>query len=256
MRLSENIAIVTGSDSGIGAAIAVRFAKEGADVVVTWHTDQEGAKKTLDAVRNEGCRGFMHQVDVADEASVEALFAAVDDQLGTPSLLVCNSGTDDETSSADLTTADFDHVIKTDLYGPFLCARAFIQRRRAVGGRGKIINVSSVHDRIPSPKHLPYGTAKGGVLTMTRTLALELAPMKINVNAIAPGQIRTPMTQQRIDDPQTHTREMANVPWHRPGEPEEIARLAAYLASEEADYVTGQSIAIDGGLTMNWGQGA
>lgn len=147
-------------------------------------------------------------------------------------------------------------MIRTNLRGPFLCCRAFIRRRRAVGGRGRIINVTSVHEAIPSPGAAAYGAAKGGLLTLTRSLCLELAPDRINVNAIAPGMIVTPMTAERANDPETRAREIPNIPWRRPGEPWEVARLAVYLASDEADYVTGQSFTIDGGLTMNWGQGA
>jgi glucose 1-dehydrogenase len=127
---------------------------------------------------------------------------------------------------------------------------------KAHGGRGKIINITSVHEAIPSPGNAAYGAAKGGLLTFTRSLALELAPLRINVNAIAPGLIRTPMTAKRTEDPEKMREELPNIPWNRPGEPWEVARLALYLASEDSDYVTGQSFTIDGGLVMNWGQGA
>ena len=127
---------------------------------------------------------------------------------------------------------------------------------KAHGGRGKIINITSVHEAIPSPGNAAYGAAKGGLLTFTRSLALELAPLRINVNAIAPGLIRTPMTAKRTEDPEKMREELPNIPWNRPGEPWEVARLALYLASEDSDYVTGQSFTIDGGLEMNWGQGA
>lgn len=255
-KLSGKIAIVTGSDSGIGKAIAVEFAREGASVVVTWHSDEEGAKETFALAEAAGGRGIVQRLDIADEASVEALFRATDEALGTVDILVNNAGIGSGDATADLPTETFDKVLRTDLYGPFFCARAFIQRRRAAGGRGKIVNVTSVHDSIPSPKGIPYSAAKGGLLTVTRSLALELAPMKINVNAIAPGQIRTPMTGGRIADPKAHAEEMKNIPWGRPGEPEEVAILALYLASDDSDYVTGQSFVIDGGLEMNWGQGA
>jgi glucose 1-dehydrogenase len=157
---------------------------------------------------------------------------------------------------AETRTDDFDTVIRTDLHGPFFCCREFIRRRRQHGGGGKIINITSVHEAIPSPGNAAYGAAKAGLLSFTRSLALELAPLRINVNAIAPGLIRTPMTAARTDDPESRRREMRHIPWGRPGEPREVARLALYLASDDADYVTGQSFVIDGGLEMNWGQGA
>lgn len=255
-KLSGKIAIVTGSESGIGKAIAIAFAREGAAVAVTWYKEGEGAKDTQAQIEASGGRGISQQLDVADENSVEALFRAVDAQLGTVDILVNNAGMGEGGATADLPTEVFDRVLKTDLYGPFFCSRAFIQRRRAAGGKGKLINITSVHDSIPSPNSIPYSAAKGGLLTVTRSLALELAPLKINVNAIAPGQIRTPMTEDRIKDPVKHAEEMKNIPWGRPGEPEEVALLAVYLASEESDYVTGQGFVIDGGLEMNWGQGA
>lgn len=255
-KLSGKIAIITGSDSGIGHAMALAFSREGADVAVTWHTDSAGAQGTLDAVRLAGRRGLARQLDVTDEASVAALFAAVDEELGPPDILVNNAGIGSAGQAiADLGTADFDRVLRTDLYGPFFCAREFVRRRKAQGGRGKIINVTSVHDTIPSPHNLAYGAAKGGLLSMTRSLALEVAPLKINVNAIAPGLIRTPMTRERVDDPQKRAEQLPNIPWQRPGQPEEVALLALYLASSDADYVTGQDFVIDGGLEMNWGQG-
>lgn len=255
-KLEGRIAIVTGSDSGIGKAIAIALAREGAAVAATWHSDEDGARDTLAQIEAAGGRGIVRQLDIADEASVEELFRATDAELGTVDILVNNAGMGEEGETADLPTEVFDKVVRTDLYGPFFCARAFIQRRRSKGGRGKIINITSVHDTIPSPGSIPYSAAKGGLLTVTRSLALELAPLRINVNAIAPGQIRTPMTEDRIKDPNVHAEEMKNIPWGRPGEPEEVAILALYLASDDSDYVTGQNFVIDGGLEMNWGQGA
>ena len=255
-KLAGKIAVITGADSGMGKAMAAVFARKGAHVAITYHSDQQGAQDTLEQIRNAGGRGLVRQVDVRDEHSVSALFKAVDEELGTPDILVNNAGTGKSKPITELTTEEFDLVIKTDLYGPFFCAREFIWRRQQAGGQGKIINITSVHDSIPSPNNVPYGDAKGGLLTMTRSLALELAPLKINVNAIAPGLIRTPMTEARVDDPQKREEELPNIPWKRPGYPEEIAELALYLVSPESDYVTGQNFTIDGGLEMNWGQGA
>ncbi|MBF8643744.1 SDR family NAD(P)-dependent oxidoreductase [Pseudomonas luteola] len=255
-KLTGKIVIITGSDSGMGQAMATVFAREGADIAVTYRSDGKGAQKTLEQVKQAGRRGLVQQLDVTDENSVAALFKAVDEQLGTPDILVNNAGTGKSKPVTELTTAEFDQVIKTDLYGPFFCVREFVRRRQPVGGQGKIVNITSVHDSIPSPNNVPYGAAKGGLLTMTRSLALELAPLKINVNAIAPGLIRTPMTMQRVDDPQKSAEEIPNIPWKRAGYPEEIAELALYLVGPESNYVTGQNFAIDGGLEMNWGQGA
>lgn len=256
-KLQDKIAVITGSDSGMGQAMAEEFAKEGAHVAVIFHTDEAGAQETRRRVEATGQRSFVRQVDVRDEASVAALFEAVERELGTPDILVNNAGVGSSGSTvAETKTEEFDKVIRTDLYGPFFCCREFIRRRKAVGPGGKILNITSVHEAIPSPMNAAYGAAKGGLLTFTRSLALELAPERINVNAIAPGLIRTPMTIKRTDDPEKRREEMPNIPWNRPGEPWEIAKLALYLVSEDADYVTGQSFTIDGGLEMNWGQGA
>jgi len=256
MRLNDRIAIVTGSDSGMGKAIAEEFAREGADIVVTYHSDAEGAEETRKRVEAAGRRALVQQLDVKDESNVVSLFEAVQRELGLPDILVNNAGIGGGGASvAEMTTEDFDRVVKTDLYGPFFCCREFIKIRKEKRG-GKIINITSVHEAIPSPRSAAYGAAKGGLLTFTRSLALELAPLQINVNAIAPGLIRTPMTAQRTEDPEKMREELPNIPWHRPGEPWEIAKLALYLASDDSDYVTGQSFTIDGGLEMNWGQGA
>jgi glucose 1-dehydrogenase len=255
-KLAHKVAFITGSDSGIGHAIAVEFAREGASVAITFHSDRDGAEKTRRDVEAAGERATIQRLDVRDQADVARVFEVVDRQLGTPDILVNSAGIGGGSAVTGTKTEDFDAIIKADLYGPFFCCREFIRRRQAVGGRGRVINITSVHEAIPSPGHAAYGAAKGGLLTFTRSLALEVAPSHINVNAIAPGLIRTPMTKERVDDPKTRREEMPHIPWHRPGEPSEVARLALCLASDDADYVTGQSFVIDGGLEINWGQGA
>jgi glucose 1-dehydrogenase len=257
LKLENKIALITGSDSGMGQAMAEEFAKAGANVAVTFHTDETGAEESRRRVQAAGRRAIVRQTDVRDEESVARLFQTVSSELGAPDILVNDAGVGSSGASvAEMTTAEFDLVIKTDLYGPFFCCREFIPRRRAQGGGGKIINVTSVHEAIPSPGNAAYGAAKGGLLTFTRSLALELAPLRINVNAIAPDLISTPMTAKRTEDPEKMKEELPNIPWNRPGEPWEVAPLGLYLASTDSDYVTGQSFTIDGGLEMNWGQGA
>lgn len=256
-RLDGKRALVTGGDSGIGRAIAETFAAAGADVVVTFHSDRSGADEVGRAIEAAGRQSVIEQCDVGSETDVAQLFAEIERRLGGLDILVNNAGTSGKgTPVAETLTEDFDRVLRTNLYGPFFCCRAFVAARSRAGlTGGKIINVTSVHEVIPSPNSAAYGASKGGLLTFTRSLALEVAPQKMNVNAIAPGQIRTPMTA-RTQDPEVFEREMKQIPWHRPGEPWEVAKLALYLASDDADYVTGQSFTIDGGLEMNWGQGA
>jgi len=256
-RLDSRVAIVTGSDSGMGRAIAEALAVEGADVAVTFHRDGPGALETADQVRAAGRRSLVQRLDVRDEAGVAALFDTVDQTLGAPDILVNSAGTGSSGRPiAETDSGEFESVIRTYLFGPFFCCREFVRRRQEEGGFGKIINITSVHEAIPSPGNAAYGAAKSGLLTLTRSLALELADLRINVNAVAPGLIRTPMTSLRTDDPQEMAEELPHIPWRRAGEPWEVARLVVYLASEEADYVTGQSFTIDGGLEMNLGQGA
>jgi glucose 1-dehydrogenase len=257
MRLQNRTAVITGSDSGMGQATAVDFAREGAQVVINYLEDEAGAQETLRGVSEAGQRGIVVQADVRDPAAVEKLFRRASDELGTPDILVNNAGVGSGGKPlAEVSLEEWDRVIRTDLYGPFFCCRQFIRMRKAAGGRGRIINVTSVHEEIPSPGNAAYGAAKGGLRNLTRSLALELAPDRINVNNIAPGLIHTPMTAARVEDPAKMREELPRIPWKRPGEPWEIARLAVYLASDEADYVTGQTFTIDGGLEMNWGQGA
>jgi glucose 1-dehydrogenase len=255
-KLNGKIAVITGSDSGMGQAMTIALAREGAAIAVTYHSDREGAQATLEQVRQAGGKALVRQLDVADPSSVAELFKAVDEELGAPDILINNAGIGGGGPMTDISPEDFDRIVRTDLYGPFYCAQEFVRRRQTKGGGGKILNITSVHDSIPSPGYTPYGAAKGGLLALTRSLALELAPLKINVNAIAPGLIHTPMTRQRLDDPSKREKELPHIPWKRAGQPEEVAELALYLVSPAADYVTGQNFVIDGGLEMNWGQGA
>lgn len=256
-KLKGKIAIVTGSDSGIGQATAEAFAKEGADVAITYFRDQEGAEETRKRVEAEGRRSIIVQCDQRDPVQVERLFRQTDDKLGTPYVLVNNAGIDASGKQVvDMPIEDWDKEIKTNLYGPFYCCQQFVRMRRAAGGKGKIINVTSVHEEIPRIGSAGYDCAKGGLRNLTRTLCLELAPDRINVNNIAPGMVLTPMNQPAIEDRKVYEQQVANIPWKRAATPEEIAYLAVYLASEESDYATGQTFTLDGGLMMNMGQGA
>lgn len=256
-RLQGKAAIVTGSDSGIGQATARAFAEEGADVAITWLHDRDGAERTRRAVEACGRRAVVVQLDQREPAEVARLFRETQDGLGTPDILVNDAGVDSTGKQvADMPIEDWDHEIKTNLYGPFYCCQQFIRARRRAGGGGKIINITSVHEEIPRAGAAGYDVAKGGLRNLTRTLALELAPDHINVNNIAPGMVLTPFNQSAIDDPKVREQQVQSIPWKRAAEPWEIARLAVYLASSDADYATGQSFTLDGGLMMNLGQGA
>ena len=256
-KLAGKTALITGSDSGIGQATAVAFAREGANVVITYHTDEEGAQKTLSLVEQEGVKGMIVKLDVSEENEVEKMFNKAIEKFGTIDILMNNAAINGQGIKVeDLTTEEWDKAIKTNLYGYFFCIRRFIKIRKDDGGKGKILNVSSVHEEIPAPGTADYCSSKGAVKMLTRTLALELAEYQINVNNIAPGMILTPMNQEAKDDKETRKEKTENIPLKRAGKPEEIGKLAVFLASSDSDYVTGSTYFMDGGLMQMMGQGA
>ena len=256
-RLEGKVALITGSDSGIGQASAIAFAQEGADVVVHYLHDAQGAEQTRAAVIAEGRRAITVAADVSEEAQVEAMFDQAVEEFGVVDILMNNAGVDASGKPvAELPTDVWDRAIRTNLYGYFFCCRRFVQLRLAAGGPGKIINVSSVHADNPNPGGSDYDCSKGAIRMLTRTLALELAEKGINVNSLAPGMVLTPFNQAAIDDPEVLEQQVQSIPMKRAAQPEEIARLAVFLASADADYVTGSSYVMDGGLMINLGQGA
>jgi glucose 1-dehydrogenase len=256
-RLEGKIALITGSDSGIGQATAIELAKEGADIVIHYLEDQAGAEQTRAQVEAAGRRAMVVQADLSDEQQVEQMFDQAVKAFSTLDILMNNAGIDSAgVPVADMTTARWDKAMKTNLYGYFFCCRRFINLRKQAGGGGKLINVTSVHEEIPRAGAADYDCTKGAIRNLTRTLALELAPLKINVNNIAPGMVLTPFNQEAIDDPKVLEEQVQSIPWKRAAEPSEIGRLAVFLASSDADYVTGATYVMDGGLMQNQGQGA
>ncbi|WP_338665537.1 SDR family oxidoreductase [Pararoseomonas sp. SCSIO 73927] len=251
--LQGKVAFVTGADSGIGQAIAVAYARAGADVAITWHTDEAGAAETARRVEAAGRKAFVTQLDVMDSRAVDAGFEAARSALGPIDILVNNAGKGmgGKKPVAELEDEDAEVVIRTNLLGPLWCIRAFLRGKPREGS--KVINVSSVAQHLPTAESAPYGMSKAGLGSLVRSLSVELAPRKINVTGIAPGLIQTPMTQERLDDPAKREASFKEIPWHRAGQPEEIAKLALFLASPDAEYITGQTVVMDGGLTMNWG---
>jgi glucose 1-dehydrogenase len=256
-RLEGKRALVTGGATGIGRAVSVRFAEEGADVAINYFTQTEAAEEAeahvraaCQGVREKGCKELLVQADVSDEAQVISMFAKVLDEWGRLDVLVNNAGIQVSCPSHELEADDFDKVVAVNLRGAFLCAREALKHFLSRDGGGVILNDSSVHEHIPKPGYLGYAASKGGMRNLTRTLALEYADRGIRVNAVAPGAIVTPINQAWIDDPEKRAAVESRIPQRRAGTPEEIAGVFAFLASEDASYITGQTISVCGGLTL------
>ena len=242
------VAIVTGSDSGIGKATAVALAEAGFDVGVTWHTDEAGAKGTVEEVVALGRRAEVRQLDLTDLPQAAGVVDDLADALGGLDVLVNNAGAGITEPFLEMELDSWAHVLDVDLTGPMLCAQRAARRMVAGGRGGRIINVTSVHEHVPLEGSSAYCAAKGGLGLLTKVMALELAEHGILVNAVAPGEISTPMTGQHDVDPRTEDR--PGIPLGRPGHAREIAAAIVHLASPEASYTTGASFVIDGGLLL------
>jgi glucose 1-dehydrogenase len=255
--LKGRVALVTGGESGIGAACAIALGGAGAAVAILYHSDADAAGAVRDTIVTAGGTAMIVQADVGDEALVTQAFATVTGQLGLPDLLVNSAGLNmSNVAVADMALAQWDRLIRTDLTGAFLTSRALVRALRDAKKPGRIVNISSVHGRAVRSGGADYCSAKAGLENLTRTMAVECGPLKINVNAIAPGMILTPMNHRAETDAAYRAGLEQNIPWGRAGRPEEVADLAVYLCSDKADYITGTIVTIDGGLMLEQALGA
>ncbi len=251
-RLAGKVAVITGASSGIGQAIAIRFAAEGASVVIDYIGHPKAADDTRALIENAGGRAITVQADVSQVAQTVSLMEHTYTAFGRCDILVNNAGVEKGADFWDVTEADYDTVMDVNLKGVFFLTQAFVQRLRAAGQPGRVINISSVHEDMVFPHFDSYSASKGGLRMLMRNLAVELGPCNITVNNIAPGAIVTPINKNLLDNKAQLDALLQNIPLARMGTSAEVAGLAAYLASEEAAYITGSTFVIDGGLMRNY----
>jgi glucose 1-dehydrogenase len=249
MRLKNNVALITGSSKGIGRGIAERFAREGADVIINYNSDPKGAEEAVREAEKHGVRAAAIQADLGTVAGVRSLVSHSIERMGRLDVLVNNAGVEKHAPFWDVTEADYDKVLNVNLKGVFFTTQAFVAHLRATGRGGRVVNISSVHEELPFPNFAAYCASKGGLKMLTRNLAVELGPLKITINSIAPGAIATPINTALLNDPAKLRSLTEQIPLGRLGQPEDVAGLAVFLASDEARYVTGATYVVDGGLT-------
>lgn len=250
-------ALVTGANSGIGQGVALALGEAGADVVVNYVDGDAAAQAVVDQLHGYGVKAIKYQADVSDEGQVAAMFKHMIAEFGTVDILVNNAGLQRDSAFHTMTLAQWNKVLDVNLTGQFLCAREAVREftRRGVVptvscAAGKIICMSSVHQEIPWGGHANYASSKGGIKMLMESLAQEVAPLKIRVNGIAPGAVRTPINTSAWKTPEAYKQLMTLVPYGRIGEPEDIARAAVWLASDQSDYVVGTTLFVDGGMTL------
>jgi glucose 1-dehydrogenase len=257
MKLEGKVALVTGSSQGIGQAIAIRLAQEGADVVINYRSHPEGAEETLARVKAAGGKchtidGITVRADTGTVTEVRRMIAESIDRLGKLDILVNNAGIERHADFWEATEADYDAVLNVNLKGVFFATQSFVQHLMATKRSGKVINISSVHEELPFPHFTSYCASKGGLRMMTRNLGVELAPYGITVNNVAPGAIETPINTKLLNDPEKLGALLQNIPMGRLGKSEDVAGMVAFLASADADYITGSTFVVDGGLLWNY----
>lgn len=251
MQLENKVAIVTGASSGIGRAIALAFAREGAVTTVNYRSNAENAEDVVKQIEDAGGKALAVRADVTVQEDVENLVRKTVEEFGRLDVMVNNAGVEDQMPFLETPLEVWNKVIAVNLTGPWLGCQAAARRMVDQGGPGRIINVSSIHEERSMPTNSPYCAAKGGLRMLMRTIAVELAPYGITVNNVAPGAIQTPINQNLKENPDQMEELLSEIPLGRLGQPEEVANLALYLASDSSAYVTGSTFFIDGGLSRH-----
>jgi len=251
-RLAGKVAAVTGASQGIGLAIAERFAEEGADIAFCYRSNRAGAAEAVAKIEKHGRHAAGFQCDVGRVSDGQQFILDAAARFGRIDILVNNAGLERRADFWDSSEADFDAVMNVNLKGLFFITQAFVRNRMAAKAGGKVINISSVHEELPFPHFASYCASKGGVKMLTRNLAIELAPLGITINSIAPGAIETPINKNLLNNPAKLGSLLENIPLKRLGTSDEVASMAVFLASEESNYATGGTFFVDGGLTWNY----
>jgi glucose 1-dehydrogenase len=251
-RLAGKVAIVTGAGTGIGQSIATRLGAEGAKIIVDYVGDPAGAEQTLSAIEHAGGTGEIVQADITRNSDVHDLLDTAWQRFGSADILINNAGVEHKADFWDTTEADYDRVLNVNLRGPFFLTKEFVCRLRDAREPGRVINISSVHEDMAFPGFATYCCSKGALRMLARNLAVELAPLGITVNNVAPGAIATPINTALLDDKSKLNALLKNIPLGRLGTPEDVAGTVAFLASEDAAYITGATFVVDGGLMRNY----
>jgi glucose 1-dehydrogenase len=251
-RLQGKVVAITGGNQGIGLGIAERLVKEGAAVSICYRANQESAERVAEGLRSGGGKAVAIQADVAKLSDGARYISETVSQLGGLDVLVNNAGVEKRANFWEVTEADYDLVLNVNLKGLFFLTQAAVRYWMPAKRPGKIINLSSVHEELPFPHFSSYCASKGGLKMLTRNLSIELAPYNITINNIAPGAIETPINKNLLNDPKKLESLLENIPLRRLGKPEDVAAIAAFLASEDSSYVTGTTFVVDGGLTWNY----
>jgi glucose 1-dehydrogenase len=251
-RLQGKVVAITGGNQGIGLGIAQRFVQEGAAVSICYLNDKPGTESLVAGFRAKGAKAVAIQADVSKLADGRRFVSETAAQLGEIDVLINNAGVERRANFWEVTESDYDFVLNVNLKGLFFITQAFVKHQMQAQATGKVINISSVHEELPFPHFSTYCVSKGGVKMLTRDLSIELAPLGITINSIAPGAIETPINKALLNDPVKLKALLENIPLQRLGKPEDVAAMAVFLASDESSYVTGTTFFVDGGLLWNY----